>query len=500
MNLHLLCRLPYASHRMRHLSFLSLAAMLTANPALAQLTSAAPVPVAPPAGTAPVRWPDVAFSSGDDVFLAVSGAGNVQGQYYSASGAALGASFVVNAGTVYGQAPRVAYSAGLNAFLVTWHESIGNDTRIRGRIIRHGQAALTGDLDLSAFGTMWEMGATVAWSSTSNEFLIGWQDRATTHIHVQRVSGTGGLLGGVITVEVAGYERDPSIAYDPNMDIFLVAYAGCVGNDDCFVHAQRVQAGTGALVGTPIVLEPSVRAGYIPELAYNAISQRFLAVWFRIDPSGTGLYSRTIDSSATGPSIPVSTVASYDANSVAWNPISNTFVVVTHSSNAQDLAVELSSSGQPVGASVLFGNPAASGNFNPRVASSTLASNWLGVTSSAFNSLVGQRISSLTRDSGDAGVPEVDAGTPDSGAQERDAGTPEVDAGTETDAGTPQMDSGVPLSDAGSSDAGMRPGSSGGGAPDFGGNIGATGSCGCSGSPGLFGLLACVLWFRWRRT
>jgi hypothetical protein len=230
--------------------------------ARAQLTaSGAPTGVAPPTGTAPVRWPDVAFSATDDVFLAVSGADDIQGHYFSATGAALGTAFKVSSGEIFGQAPRVAWSARHNAFLVTWHETIGNDTRIRGRIIRYDQPALTDDFDVSDFGTNWEMGATLAYSETSDEYLIAWQDRATTHIKVQRVSGTGSVIGTSLTVETVPYARDPSLAWDEHTNRFLVAYAGCVGNDDCFVHAQRLEAGTGTLVGTPIVLEPSVRAG-----------------------------------------------------------------------------------------------------------------------------------------------------------------------------------------------------------------------------------------------
>ena len=38
--------------------------------------------VTPPAGTAPVRWPDVAYGAADDVFLGVSGAGAIFGQYF----------------------------------------------------------------------------------------------------------------------------------------------------------------------------------------------------------------------------------------------------------------------------------------------------------------------------------------------------------------------------------------------------------------------------------
>lgn len=445
---------------------------------LAQLSTGGPVSVTPPAGVAPVRWPDVAFSSTDDVFLAVSGADDLQGQYFSATGAALGTAFKVNAADVFGQAPRVTWSQRHNAFLVTWHETLGNDTRIRGRIIRYGQPALTADLDLSDFGTNWEMGATVAYSETSDEFLVGWQDRGTTHIKVQRVSGTGALVGPSFTVENVPYARDPSIAWDPDTNRFLVAYAGCVGNDDCFVHAQRIEGGTGALVGTPIVLEPSVRAGYVPELAYNALTHQFLVVWYRLAASGNGLYGKTVDATgATGPLLTISAVASYDANDVAWNPVSNTFVVVTHGSTAQDLALELSATGEVLDpAGVTFGVPTGNGNFNPRLASSTSGADWLGVTSTEFATLTAERITSLARaQPPDAGV-ETDAGTPDAGAP---------DAGTE---------------DAGASDGGLAPPRPDAGLTADGGTTitgTGTGSCGCTAvsAPFFYALLSTALAF-----
>ena len=441
---------------------------------LSQLSTGGPVSITPPAGVAPVRWPDVAFSSTDDVFLAVSGADDIQGQYFSATGAALGAAFKVNAADVFGQAPRVTWSAAHNAFLVTWHETLGNDTRIRGRIIRYNQPALTADFDISDFGTNWEMGATVAYSETSDEFLIGWQDRAGTHIKVQRVSGTGSLIGTSLTIETVPYARDPSIAWDRDTNRFLVVYGGCVGNDDCFIHGQRIEGGTGMLVGTPILLEPSVRAGYVPELAYNAITHQFLVVWFRLAPSGNGLYAKTVDANGLdGPLLTVSAVASYDANDVAWNPISNSFVVVTHGSTAQDLAIELSASGQVLGTGVGFGVPTSNGNFNPRIASSTSGADWLGVTSTEFGRLTAERITTLTRaQPPDAGISEPDAGI--------DAGpTDPPDAGSQIDGG---FTTSPPLPDAGMT-------------TDGGTNISGTGSCGCTtvSSPFFYALLFAAL-------
>src|SRR5688572_10454689 len=93
---------------------------LSAFGARAQLTAAnLPMSPAPAAGTAPVRWPDVAF--GSPAWLAVSGADNIQGQYFTAAGDPEGAAFTVDVDAFFAQCPRVAYVPSLDAFLVTWH-------------------------------------------------------------------------------------------------------------------------------------------------------------------------------------------------------------------------------------------------------------------------------------------------------------------------------------------------------------------------------------------
>lgn len=174
-----------------------------------------------------------------------------------------------------------------------------------------------------------------------------------------------------------------------------------------------------------------------------------------------------------GPLLTISAVASYDANDVAWNPISNTFVVVTHGSTAQDLALELSATGEVLDpAGVAFGVPTGNGNFNPRLASSTSGADWLGVTSTEFGRLTAERISTATR-------PQ----TPD--------------AGTEADAGSidpPDAGSGA---DAGTSDAGLSPRPPDAGViADAGTNITGTGSCGCTtvSAPFFYVLLFGAAW------
>jgi hypothetical protein len=116
----------------------------------------APRPSSPPASVSPVRWPDVAFDPASDVFLAVSGAGHVGGLLVASSGEPLGAPFVIDEASMFAQAPRVTHVEGAG-FLVAWHETVGDATELRGRLVRADGSFATGDLVLLAVGTNWEM-------------------------------------------------------------------------------------------------------------------------------------------------------------------------------------------------------------------------------------------------------------------------------------------------------------------------------------------------------
>lgn len=389
---------------------------------------------APPVGTAPIRWPDVAFDPEHDVYLAVSGAGHIAGYWFSADGAPLDRPFVIDAGAIFAQAPRVTYAEGAG-FVVAWHETVpGDAVRIRARLVTYGAAPLPGSFDVSPLGTNWEMGAALAWSTTSGVLLIAWQSTMDTRIGAQRVSATGALLGAPIVVDPrAYYFRDPAIAYHAATDTFFVAYAGCVGTNDCFVDVQRVSAGTGALVGGPIELDASIDAGYVPELAYSARSEDVLAVWHRRAAGGASFWSRLVSGDGTpsvDPVIVTDTLGSYDASSLAYAALSGSFLFVTHGLTSQDVAIELSAGGAPLNAPLDFGSASAGGNFNPRVAANGARGEWLAVTSADFTALAAQRFETRTRDPGGP----LDGGASDASAPALDAAIPRVDGAIPLDA------------------------------------------------------------------
>lgn len=411
-----------------------LALVAWSGPALAQLTAAGAASVSPPSGTAPVRWPDVAYDVEHDVFLAVSGAGSVAGFWLAGDGAPIDVPFAITDAGAFGQAPRVTYASGVG-FVVAWHETLPGDVvRIRARVVPYG-ATPGATFDVSPIGTNWEMGAALAWSSASGLALVAWQSTSDTRIGAQRVDATGALVGSPIPIDPrALYFRDPAVVHHAASDTFFVAYAGCVGTDDCFVDVQRVDAGTGALVGGPIELDASIAAGYVPEVGYAERTGDVVAIWQRRTAGGASMQSRAVhaDGSTGATTLVTDTLGAYDANGLAYASGSGTFVWVSHGAGAEDVAIELSSMGAPLGTAVPFGVASASGNFNPRVAARAGHAEWLAVTSTAFDALTAQHFTSATRD-------------------------PSADAGAETtlDASGPDADAGTPVArDAGGADAG----------------------------------------------
>src|SRR4051812_36015310 len=190
----------------------------------------------------PVANPDIAYDSRDNQYLQVTGKGFIEARRLSAGGGLL-QTFTVTDNANYSQQPRVAYSpdvaSGAGGYLVTWHETIGNLAVVRGRIFKATDPSVaTGSFNIgvsaSSGGSNWTMGAAVAYATGSNEFLVAWQGQypGAADVYFARVNNVGTVLssGGVanvlLTAGTTDWERDPSVAYNPDDDEFYVSYAG----------------------------------------------------------------------------------------------------------------------------------------------------------------------------------------------------------------------------------------------------------------------------------
>lgn len=348
---------------------------------------------------APARGSAVAYDSRNQVYLLVSSQGVVRGRFVTADGTPVGEAFVIQASGNYTHFPRVAYSpdahGGAGGFLVTWHESDqpGGSTSIHGRIAAYPGALVTADVILGNDRSWWEAGPAVAYASGSREFLVVWRGRfgGANDITAARVNNAGQLVANFQITATGDYEDNASVAYNPHNDEFLVSYA----NYTTFaaVASQRVQAGTGQLLGPPIVL---VQTGgtYITDTAFNEATNQFLVAWYQL-PAGN-VSGRLVDAGGALQGNILLLSSRYRANdglSVAYNSVSESFLLASMDPfTAENGGVHLNGAAVPENSGVQFTGSGGTGNFYPRLAANANAPEWLLSTARSFTQTVAQRL------------------------------------------------------------------------------------------------------------
>src|SRR5262249_47032649 len=82
--------------------------------------------------------------------------------------------------------------------------------------------------DGSQGGTWWESGAAVAYSTTSQRYLVVWR---TLNYGIQGrfLDVNGSPIGGAIQLENPGCSRDPGVAWNSATDEFGVSYTAFCG-------------------------------------------------------------------------------------------------------------------------------------------------------------------------------------------------------------------------------------------------------------------------------
>jgi hypothetical protein len=248
--------------------------------------------------------PRVAYSTGttDDVFLVVyysdvNGA-NVFGQRvrYTGTGATggelVGGTIAIspssNSSNCINRPNDVAYNPAAQRFLVSYIEYPANgacpttDSDLFVRSFGPDGAALTNPVNISA-GAGWQHQGIIGVDWQRNLYLIAFcGDRPGTTNDTQLglfakvLDGTSGQpVSSLITMR-AGYNVEPSVAYLPERDGFLVAFTGIVSTTSAlgrFVPSTTTSDSLGE--GAYIAINTSSGTG-APSLAYDYVSRKVL--------------------------------------------------------------------------------------------------------------------------------------------------------------------------------------------------------------------------------
>ena len=202
--------------------------------------------------------PSVAYNPLDREFLVVwnnlRATSDIYAQRISENGKLLSWFYVAD-----GKDPAVAYNPGNNTYLVVYYRQVGPDADVYARRVdfsgpTHPEFPVAWNLNEN------EVFPSVAYNThpSYDQFLVVWvneisQPSATQNIEAIRVAGTAGggdggseTVGSRIPVAVSSdVNYDPDVAYNLNMNEFLVVYTRIGTSLD--VYGRRITGG-GALL------------------------------------------------------------------------------------------------------------------------------------------------------------------------------------------------------------------------------------------------------------
>jgi hypothetical protein len=209
-----------------------------------------------------------------------------------------------------------------------------------------------------------EYSPAIAYNSVRNQYLVVWEvdwGGGYHDIYARRISGDGRLLSGFSLANASGHSQmNPTVAYDPLSDRYLVVWAydfSGIGTDwDIYGSFIPWNGPQGAVVDFPICGWSNNQAH--PAVAYGGSQQEFLVVWKSAGENVPGYISGVRITAATGglPAGDGFTISSgaqiRDFPDVAYNLARNEYLVTwdmeLSASNIDIYGMRLTGSGVPL--------------------------------------------------------------------------------------------------------------------------------------------------------
>lgn len=339
-----------------------------------------------------------AYDPINHVYLVVSAQGTVFGRFVDRNGNSLGSPFAIS-GPNFAAYPRATFSpdanGGAGGFLITWSSSDSATLApLHGRMVAFGQNGAYGaESVLSTDGSWWEEAAYGAYSTVSHEFLIVYRTFGTFILRAQRIGNDATPLAAPFTISQTNqFENNPSVAYNPVTNQYLACWTLFTAANTGQLQCRIVQPGNGALGAGPILVT-ATGSVWFTDTTYNPTTNQFLVTWD--ENHGTITNGRLVnaDGSLPGGVIAISrSYAGYDGTATAYNGVSRSFFTIAYDlvgDLTQDGGVELTGAGQPADSgqqitAICVASIKNCGNFYPQIASSTDDPNWLVSTATSF--------------------------------------------------------------------------------------------------------------------
>jgi hypothetical protein len=217
--------------------------------------------------------------------------------------------------------PAVAYDSQDAVYLVVWedhHLGSGTEWSIYARLIDAAGAPLGSAVVIASEATRHRMNPSVAYNSSTNEFLVvfEYEYSVTDHdIHVRRVSSAGIPVGSVTPVVTpTNFDAVPVVVYNSVNTEYLLVWQRRNGLDEFTEWDVLAERFSSALAPQGEVLNIATGSTdqSVPALAYESIFNGYLVVWQQNGPGGQQeIYGQRVnaDGSLSGGALAISTAA-----------------------------------------------------------------------------------------------------------------------------------------------------------------------------------------------
>lgn len=246
----------------------------------------------------------VAYNSQDEQYLVVfqnewnSGANkSIAAQRVSKNGTLVGNPFNIDPGSPPSHSPDVAYNSRENNYLVVWEQEDTFGPGVYAALVSATGTVFPERAIATASGILDYSAPAVAYSYTSNKYLVVWQAHWSPSplqhfIEGQFVLNTGVPdSSGSFTISQdptpadGNYRKNPDVAYNRRRNEHLVVWEQRLSGTNYDIYARRVQGASGQLLGASDIaistqsyeeINPAVAA--IPPVGSEG---QYLVVWQR---------------------------------------------------------------------------------------------------------------------------------------------------------------------------------------------------------------------------
>ncbi len=244
-----------------------------------------------------------------------------------ADGTVIAGDTVVGAapGTIFNARPSVVWNPTLSQWFFTWESYddavVAPPKQVIGRAFDATLAtAAFAEVVISA-GAGSNYDARIAWSATSNEYLVAWDNNpptGTTNVHARRIdAAAGALLGSEFNVETSTRSStDVGVAWIPNSNRWVTVFELSGGGRGVFGQAMLAD---GSLTGPLFVLSDGLDFGEMePALTRNGDLDQYLSTWTDGSATTQDIWGGRLDLTPPAAPGPVSTSNTGSSITLSW--------------------------------------------------------------------------------------------------------------------------------------------------------------------------------------